>query len=79
MERQIPRYGRIQFTLPQNSDRFFVQLPDGEKEAVTPFRYQPTRFVYDRHGYESQEPTGPEALLARFTPCQLGEHRLLDE
>lgn len=79
MERQIPRYGRIQFTLPQNSDRFFVQLPNGEKEAVTPFRYQPTRFVYDRHGYESQEPSGPEALLARFTPCQLGEHCLLDE
>ena len=54
----VPKYGRIQITVPDGCKTVSVTRPDGVKETALPFRCQNTRFVYDKHGFERQEIDG---------------------
>ncbi len=71
----IPRYGRVQFTVPDGCTSVCITRPDGMKDTALTFRYQPTRFIYDDHGYESQELTGEVITCFRYTPVIEGVHR----
>lgn len=71
----VPKYGRIQITVPDGCKTVSVTRPDGVKETALPFRCQNTRFVYDKHGFERQEIDGGAFTCFRYTPVIEGVHR----
>lgn len=71
----IPKYGRIQLAVPDGCTAVTITRPDGVKDTSLTFRYQPTRFVYDEHGYETQLPDGDAVTCFRYTPVTEGVHR----
>ncbi len=74
---EVKKYGRIQFTVPDGCERVTIICPDGSREEALTFRYQPTRFLYDEHGYETQEMDGSPFTAFRYTPVLPGEYRYI--
>ena len=49
--------------------------PDGEKESVSTFVYQPAKITYNDRGYETVAAYGDPVLAARYTPDTVGDYK----
>ena len=72
--KEAKKYDRIEFTGISNNDKILIKRPDGKTDEVIPFVYQPIRFEYDCHGYESLYDDGEAEFRARYTPELCGEY-----
>ena len=52
-EREVKKYDRMEFSGISGDVKISIVRPDGKIDEVHPFIYQPVRFEYDFHGYES--------------------------
>ena len=77
MSDSVPQYGRWQHVFDADSqpEAVVFTAPDGEQTRRPAFRHQPAELTYDRHGYESVQPAGPEVAAVRFTPERPGPYR----
>ena len=78
-KKEVKKYDRIEFTQLCNDEELIIKRPDGQIDKVCPFIYQPIRFEYDCHGYESIHADGEEELRARYTPELCGEYTVNGE
>ncbi len=75
----IKKYDRVEFTGLSDDKELLITCPDGMVLEVNPFLYQPTRFEYDHHGYESIVEDGKPEFRARFTPEIPGKYSVNGE
>ena len=78
-QKEVKKYDRIEFSEISSDDKICIARPDGKIDEVYPFIYQPIRFEYDHHGYESIYDNGERELRARYTPELCGEYTVNGE
>ena len=78
-EREVKKYDRMEFSGISGDVKISIVRPDGEIDEVHPFIYQPVRFEYDCHGYESICDDGEKEWRARYTPELCGEYTVNGE
>ena len=73
----LKQYDRWHHEFAKGDDVAAVRFESesGATDERSAFLHQPTRFVYDRHGYESIEPVGGPRPAVRFTPVEVGATR----
>jgi len=64
----VPKFDRWRGVFCGDADSVEFAGPDGEIRRRPVFDETPCEFRYDRHGYETIEPTGPVVRSARLTP-----------
>ena len=71
----LKQFERWHYEFPADSGVVTVRFEEsGGATAERPaFMHQPTRFVYDRHGYETVETAGDARPAVRFTPVNDGD------
>ncbi|MFW5803417.1 MAG: hypothetical protein ACOCWJ_05820 [Verrucomicrobiota bacterium] len=73
---ELQQYSRWHREFAQDSNVTAVQFlgPASQTTTRPTFSHQPTRFAYDRHGYETIEIDGPIRPAVRFTPTSEGDY-----
>lgn len=71
-------YGRVEISFKKECpiDYVTVLTPSGKTERISPFKKRSVEFAYSEEGWESAR-VGEDFLYAcRYTPDEVGEHRL---
>lgn len=69
----LKKYERLEFELNDNAKYIKITQPNGEKNILYPFSYQPIDISYEEEGFENVSKKGTEKTLCRFTPDFAGK------